>query len=362
MIHITHRLLHRISLVAFSTAFTVMLSAPAHAQWITPQVVAPRLQYRTFQSTAASTSVSYHVYTPPEYDTQPHRRFPVLYWLHGSGPATAGIAPMTNWFATAMAQGLLQPIIIVFPNGMPYGMYCDAANGTRPIETVIVHELLPHIDATFRTIASRDGRIVEGFSMGGYGAGRFGFTYSDRFAAISMLGAGPVQTDFMDAPDGTGVPPALRATIYADVWNSDPAIFYSRSPWSLAEVHRQSILANDLIIRLEVGESDAMLTPNTDLHNRLAQLQIPHQWHTYPSVTHDTLSLLRAIGPANWAFYRRALPTPCDFNNDGSSDFFDYLDFVAAFSEQTRQADINGDQVVDFFDYLDFVAAFALGC
>jgi len=51
-----------------------------------------------------------------------------------------------------------------------------------------------------------------------------------------------------------------------------------------------------------------------------------------------------------------------DFNGDGEVDFFDYLDFVAAFSEGHPSADFNGDGEIDFFDYLDFVAAFSQGC
>jgi hypothetical protein len=51
-----------------------------------------------------------------------------------------------------------------------------------------------------------------------------------------------------------------------------------------------------------------------------------------------------------------------DFNADGIADFFDYLDFVAAFDAEDPAADFNGDQTVDFFDYLDFVAAFDAGC
>jgi hypothetical protein len=51
-----------------------------------------------------------------------------------------------------------------------------------------------------------------------------------------------------------------------------------------------------------------------------------------------------------------------DFNNDGTSDFFDYLDFVSAFDSENVSADFNNDGTVDFFDYLDFVAAFDVGC
>lgn len=58
------------------------------------------------------------------------------------------------------------------------------------------------------------------------------------------------------------------------------------------------------------------------------------------------------------------LGTPCiaDFNQDGTVDFFDYLDFAQEFSTGNPAADVNGDQVVDFFDYLDFVQLFAAGC
>jgi hypothetical protein len=51
-----------------------------------------------------------------------------------------------------------------------------------------------------------------------------------------------------------------------------------------------------------------------------------------------------------------------DFNNDGQVDFFDYLDFAAAFDAEDAAADFNGDGQVDFFDYLDFAAAFDSGC
>lgn len=47
-----------------------------------------------------------------------------------------------------------------------------------------------------------------------------------------------------------------------------------------------------------------------------------------------------------------------DFNNDDVLDNFDYLDFVAAFSEESPNADINSDGIVDFFDYLEFLAVF----
>lgn len=60
--------------------------------------------------------------------------------------------------------------------------------------------------------------------------------------------------------------------------------------------------------------------------------------------------------------FRTAPPCQADFNADTSVDFFDYLDFVAAFSGNDPSADFNADTSIDFFDYLDFVAAFSAGC
>ena len=55
-------------------------------------------------------------------------------------------------------------------------------------------------------------------------------------------------------------------------------------------------------------------------------------------------------------------PCAADFNGDNSLDFFDYLDFVSAFSSGAATADFNHDNSIDFFDYLDFVDAFSTGC
>ncbi len=67
-----------------------------------------------------------------------------------------------------------------------------------------------------------------------------------------------------------------------------------------------------------------------------------------------------ALGDAVYTFSVQGCAS--DFNGDTTTDFFDYLDFVAAFSGNAPEADFNGDASIDFFDYLDFVAAFSAGC
>jgi hypothetical protein len=92
------------------------------------------------------------------------------------------VGPLAAYFDPAIRAGKVPPMLIVFPNGLPNGMWCDSKDGRTLMETMLVKELIPHIDVTFRTPAARDGRIIEGFSVGGYGAARLGRKYHEASA------------------------------------------------------------------------------------------------------------------------------------------------------------------------------------
>ena len=70
------------------------------------------------------------------------------------------------------------------PNGGKTTMYKDSYDGKYMGETNIIRELIPHIDGTYRTIAARYGRCIEGFSMGGRGSTRLAMKYPDMFCSL----------------------------------------------------------------------------------------------------------------------------------------------------------------------------------
>jgi endo-1,4-beta-xylanase len=143
--------------------------------------------YRTFVSDAAGGEYAYLLYLPPSYEKEPARRFPVVYWLHGrGGDITAGLRVVRR-LDEALRQGTVPEIAIVCVNGLKCSMYCDSKGGRWPVESAIVNDLIPHIDATLRTIPRREARGVEGYSMGGFGAARLGFKYPELFGSISIL-------------------------------------------------------------------------------------------------------------------------------------------------------------------------------
>ena len=332
----------------------------ASAQWTTPPVTAPGVEYRTFSSAAAGTTVSYHVYLPPAYAAQPNRRFPVLYWLHGSGSPTDGIATVTSFVSTAMAQDKIPPMIIAFPNGMNYSMWCDSKNGVVPMETVVLDDLIPHIDATFRTVPRRSGRILDGFSMGGAGTARLGFRRPDLFAGVSMLGAGPIQDDFLDEPPGSAVPPKQRAAIYEMVWGSDPLYYLSQNPQTIVTDRAEAVKSAQMRVRQGIGSLDALLPMNQDFDALLTNLGIPHTLTVLPGLDHNSGAVLSTLGQANWDFYNAALAIPCrlaaDIDCSGTVDAADLSLILAGWGESNGPADLDGNGFVDAADLTQVLA------
>ena len=273
-------------------------------QWITPPATAPGLKQQFFHSNAAKQNVSYHIYFPDAYHIQKERRFPVIYWLHGHTGGVEHLPMLVKYFDQAIQNGKLPPVLLVFPNGMAESMWCNSKDGAVPMETVIINELIPHIDQTYRTIQSRHGRLIEGFSMGGYGAARLGIKYSDIFGAVSILGAGPMQLDFT-ASKGPKEKAPDRVRIMKNVYGNDPAYFRAMSPWMLGEEYADKIRARKSIIRIVIGEQDNIKGPNLDFAAHLTRLRMPHVLRVIPNVGHEPMKLYQAIGGANWRFYTK---------------------------------------------------------
>jgi enterochelin esterase-like enzyme len=140
-----------------------------------------------------------YVYTPPGYDSQPGKRYPVLYLQHGAGEDERGWSTqgrlnfiLDNLIAARQAK----PMIVVMERGYavraggePTGRGPFA--GTSAFGEVVIQDLIPMIDATYRTLADREHRALAGLSMGGMQALQIGLTHLDTFAHIGSF-SGPV--------------------------------------------------------------------------------------------------------------------------------------------------------------------------
>ena len=222
------------------------------------------------------------------------RRYPVLYLLHGAD------SDYRSWTRDGDAQAITAraAMIVVMPDGGSNGWYTDWYQGARPVqprwETYHVGGLVPWIDATYRTIASRRGRAVAGLSMGGYGALSYAARHPGTFAAAaSFSGALEVGS--------------------ADAWgerNANEARWRAHLPISIAARLRSLAL-----VELRTGDGPPgpldrpgtkpdcpgcaleryLLRGNVRLHARLRALGIRHVWDDYGPGTHD------------WPYWRRDL-------------------------------------------------------
>lgn len=276
------------------------VATPSKALWQTSEVQAPQLSFEVFYSRLADCNVSYHVYTPPHYTLRPQGRFPVLYWLHGTAGGVGGIRPVSRMFHLAMENDEIPPMIVVFVNGLPGHLWTDSKDGTRPVESVFVKELIPLIDKSMRTLPNREGRILEGFSMGGYGAARIGVKFSDLFGRISILAAGPLDLEFQ-GPRATGNP--LRAEILQNVCSGDIEFFQQTHPRTVAKRHAEKLAKVKPKVRVAVGTEDDSAYLTKSFHKHLDELRIRHEYYEVPDAGHDAFALFTYL-KSNSKFYR----------------------------------------------------------
>jgi len=265
------------------------------AEWVDPDHSGPNgTKFKTFQSKVLGQEVSYLVYLPPGYE-EGSRRYPVIYWLHGMGaPPRAGATLFVPRVDAAVKEGTLPPAIVVVVNGMVNAFYCDSADGKRPLESVIIKDLVPHIDQTYRTIARREGRVIEGYSMGGYGAAHLGFKYPELFGTV-VINAGA-----MMRPDTFG---NSKGGFFQDVWAGRER-YVAEYPAELARKNADQ-LRGRTHIRIGVGSLDNLLRVNQDLHELLGELKIAHQYEVVPDVAHNSGLYYQKLGTKGFEFHRK---------------------------------------------------------
>jgi endo-1,4-beta-xylanase len=258
-----------------------------------PLSLPPGVIHGTYHSAVTNVEVGYNIYLPPQYATNPTQSFPVIYWLHGGQSQdenwdVPNLEPLLDF---AVRSGQLPPMIMVWANCGHNTKYMDAAVGSSMygvlmIETTIIHELIPHIDATYRTIASKEGRAVQGGSGGGMGALRFAFKYPQMFSSVFAFN--PAVDD--NASNVMINEPGLMAAMF----NNDSTLFDQNTVFTLANNNAANI--RGLPIHIAIGSLDDLLPYNQDLFATLDELGIPHDTlEIISGADHSTLVLPNKI-------------------------------------------------------------------
>lgn len=152
-----------------------------------------RVSFEIYKSTATSLYRSCYVYTPPGYDANPLKRYPVLYIQHGGGEdETCWLwQGKINLIAdNLLAKGECEEMIIVTNAGYAFRPEEDYAFLPGDFGKMLNDDCIPFIDATYRTIADGDHRAMAGLSMGSYQTTRTISDYPDMIKSAGLLSGG----------------------------------------------------------------------------------------------------------------------------------------------------------------------------
>jgi enterochelin esterase-like enzyme len=267
------------------------------------------------------------IFLPPSYSKDKHRRYPVVYALHGY---SIGAEQWTHEIHVpqtiegAFAQGAKE-MIAVLPDSktMHNGSMYSSSVTTGDFEKFIAHDVVAYIDAHYRTIPNRESRGLVGHSMGGYGASRIGMKYPDVFASLYIMSpccmsarpAAPANPELekklesvKTAEDSAKLAFFERAQLAtAAAWSPDP----KNPPLYLDLPFKDGVMQPDILakwasnaplafidqyignlreyraIAIDVGDQDGLRTDTAKLHDVLDKYGIANTFEIYPG-THTS--------------------------------------------------------------------------
>lgn len=243
------------------------------------------LQEVKVYSDAMKKDVMVSVITPDSYDGT--KVYPVVYLLHGYSDNH------TKWATDGHVGRLADQydVMVVMPDGGFSSWYFDSPIMPEyKYETFVSNELIAYVDANFKTIADRGARAITGNSMGGHGAMYLTIRHQDVFANVGSLSGG---VDFRPFPEKWHISQRL-GTIqeYPENWENNTVINMTHL-----------IQPESLNIIFDCGSEDFFYEVNCNLHKKLLEENIPHEFHSRP-------------GKHNWPYWFNAIKYQFLFFND----------------------------------------------
>lgn len=148
-----------------------------------------KVEYKTMPSKLLNQDREYAVYLPKSYDSSPDRTYPVLYLLHGGGGShtdwakQGGLAGAANQLIDG--NEAVEMIVVCPEAGKDFMNYFN--NPDWRYEDYFFEELMPYVDATYRTKAAKEFRAIAGLSMGGQGSVVYAQHHPELFAAAYTM-------------------------------------------------------------------------------------------------------------------------------------------------------------------------------
>jgi enterochelin esterase family protein len=202
------------------------------------------VNYEYYPSVEGSTG-SLVVYTPPGYDKDPEKKYPVFYLISGTTDTEETfykVGRINLILDNLIAEGKAKPMIVVMPYGNPLARIAeqtgqpkptdnfsrdgeDAVKRARLFETDLVTKVIPYVEKNYRTTSQRDGRAIGGFSRGGGQTLRTAFNNMDKFSWVccyaAYLSAAEMENSFKHVIENPGQTNKELKMLWVSVGNED---------------------------------------------------------------------------------------------------------------------------------------------
>ncbi|MFE4079128.1 alpha/beta hydrolase [Paenarthrobacter sp. YIM B13468] len=307
------------------------------------------LTQRTLEFTVASPSftapVQVEVILPTEYGEDSSRSWPVTYYTNGTNHDQTLFRTTYNGEALTSSY----PSLLVASRGDAgywSDWYNNGAGGPPMYETFVTKQLIPLIDANFRTLNDRAYRAILGDSTGGYGALMLAARNPDLFVAASSL-SGAVDTNWLPGAAVHSISPVLDTAIPDSIYGpriTNEVNWRGHNPVDLAAnlrtVDLQFYTGNGILGASEISEPTAstgcpleagIILPETQsLHNALVGQGIPHKYSAYSWGCHSPAMFQQQIAeslPRFTEVFARNTPAPATFDYRSTDPEFSRFDW-----------------------------------
>lgn len=229
-----------------------------------------------FKSELIGKVLPYNALLPPAY-FKSNKRYPVLYLLHGLFGHHDDWITRTNLAEYAASYD----VIIVTPEGND-SWYVDSATvPADKYESYILRELIPDVDARFRTIKDKRARGIAGLSMGGYGALKYGLKYPDYFVFAGSLSGALDPANRSDEHPGF-IWNVLRPSLTVAFGAPNSSVRQVNDLHQIARNLTADRIASLPYLYLDCGLEDGFLATNREFADILVSRKITHQYRQLP--------------------------------------------------------------------------------
>jgi enterochelin esterase-like enzyme len=166
-------------------------AAPGAAQGTVSEILYPSASLKIVRRA--------HIYTPPGYEGRDTQSYPVLVLLHGVGDSDdswTSIGKVREILDGLIASGKAKPMIVVMPFAHTPARPGLDSMANEDLASDVMQDLVPYVDAHYRTLPGPATRAIAGLSMGGANVMNFGLTHPEVFGSVGIFSIGLLPGDW----------------------------------------------------------------------------------------------------------------------------------------------------------------------